>query len=205
MHNLELIFLWQNERGASGVAAQHVRARHPRKHYDIRLERHVAPGPWEAARNALCAAAVVAFQDATGLLRSDAGPKLFPQLRTPLDLPPRAYFANWPEGFDHTRVWRSAGGRHLITTEPYAESEEDYGTAPAGAGCDSNCERAPRAAIGDVLAACAGLGWPCHVMPQGIGLWNPPLTRLVLVSPGKLGLPLAPIAAALDGRMPVFR
>jgi hypothetical protein len=39
---------------------------------------------------------------------------------------------------------------------------------------------------------------------RGIGLWNPPSTRLVLVSPGKLCVPPAPIVEALDGKMPVF-
>lgn len=92
-----------------------------------------------------------------------------------------------PPGFDHTRLWRAEDKRYVITTEPY------YG-APV---CLS--------------AWLEQHDWAYEVLPEGIGMWNPPATTLVLVTPGPIevtegwrtrtlrpkGAPVAPFAQAL--------
>jgi hypothetical protein len=89
-----------------------------------------------------------------------------------------------PTGFDHTRLWREGLGRgkHLIVTEPYEGS------------------------LNDAYASCRAHGWDYHLMPPCVGMWNPapPIcTRMLIVSPGATGIPLAPLISALEGKMPV--
>jgi hypothetical protein len=86
-------------------------------------------------------------------------------------------------GFDHSRLWKERGaGRILITAEPYWDK------------------------LDEAVAYCADVArWACHVMPQGIGMWNsaPPRgTRMLLISPGKRGVQLEAMIAVLDGVMP---
>lgn len=62
-----------------------------------------------------------------------------------------------PDGFDHTLVWLDSNKRYIVTTEPYG------------------IERALRTA--------ARLCWKAVVAPEGVGIWNPPDTTLVILAP----------------------
>jgi hypothetical protein len=92
-----------------------------------------------------------------------------------------------PPGFDHTSLWRTEDKRYVITTEPY------YGVPASMAAWLQQHE------------------WAYEVLPDGIGMWNPPSTTLVLVTPGPIevsegwrtrtlrpkGAPVADLAEAL--------
>jgi hypothetical protein len=93
-----------------------------------------------------------------------------------------------PPGFDHTRLWRTEDKRYVVTTEPYGPLIDDH-----------------------VTGWLKYQGWAYEVMPEGVGMWNPPATVLLLVTPGPIevnegwrrctrrpkGAPVAPIAEAL--------
>jgi hypothetical protein len=75
--------------------------------------------------------------------------------------------STWPDGFSHTQVWWCPVFRlYAVTTEPYDDRLKD---------AEQTCKR---------------LGWQYHTFPAGYGMWFPMGgTRLVLVSPGKVGIP----------------
>jgi hypothetical protein len=81
------------------------------------------------------------------------------------------------QGFDHTRLWFRAR-QYLITTEPYGSGHEK------------------------AAAWCRDRGWIYHVFPAGIGLWNPTGgTRMILCSPARNGLDIAPLIAPVEAAL----
>lgn len=119
----------------------------------------------------------IMFMDATGLKPSRAwfGPMAgFEKLVDRGSKPPC---------FDHTHVWKDTEGRFLITTEPYlSKYQEEYGRLTS-------------------LSKAAGYEVDLTTWP---GMHNPDRndtsrgTVLLLVSPGKSGIPVSAIKSMLD-------
>jgi hypothetical protein len=83
----------------------------------------------------------------------------------------------WPGGFTYTVTWMCpVAKRLLITTEP------DERHLPL------------------VQSECSARGWPYHVFAPGMGMRNPPNTRLVLASPQ--GIDIAPLVQILNRALP---
>jgi hypothetical protein len=183
-HRLELIFPWREKGGIFGVEEVVIEAHSPREHYgELRGEGEVSVTQNTARIWAFAARGVVAFMDLTELRSCDARKEVF----GPTELEDDEEEGIWdvePPGFDHTRIWRAADGRYVVTTEPY----------------DKRCETA--------AAWCAERGWACEVFPPGVGMWNPGGengTRLVVMSPAGNGAPIAPLIPILRASMPRWR
>lgn len=74
-----------------------------------------------------------------------------------------------------------SGGKHVVTTEPYQQRYEDVETW------------------------CAENGWECATLPAGFGFWYPAGemgTRLMLMSPPGIGMPLGALAPLLRAKLP---
>src|SRR4029077_3719584 len=150
------------------------------KHYNFHgRDSFTSHGHKYAANVMHCLKSVIIFQDTLGLKQSRA---TIAEVYTPYG----AFGGQGPEGFDHSVIWRdpTIKGKYLITTEPYPWSKAEP------------CK--------DTIKTCDERNWDYHVMPKGIGMWYPPKTNLILVSPGKKGLPLGPIIKALEGKMPII-
>lgn len=119
----------------------------------------------------------VMFLDATGLKPSQAWVKPMAGLEK------RTSRGSKPPCFDHTHVWKDSEGRFLITTEPYFS--------------DYEMDIARLSAISNEAGYSVDITqWP--------GMHNPDRndtsrgTVLLLVSPGKSGIPVSEIKSKLD-------
>jgi hypothetical protein len=182
-HRFELVFPWREKDGTSGCETAVIEAHNPRAHYgELRGEGEVSMTRHTAKFWAFGAQAVVAFMDLTGLRPCDDRKAVFgPGELDDEDEEEAALWDAEPPGFDHTRIWRAAGGRYVVTTEPYGERSEK------------------------AAAWCAGRSWACEVFPPRVGMWNPDGetgTRLVLISPGGRGAPIEPLIPVLLAGMP---
>ena len=186
MSKFDLSFPWREAGGREGSAEIEIEALHPREHYREHYGEfegeHIDCQRWErhARVYAHCARSLVAFMDATGLERSDAfGEALVKGTML-------------PAGHDHTKLWRVPDtgslldrkpGQFLLTTEPYRQIHAE------------------------VEAWCRQHHWDCDTMPPSVGLWWPTGeegTRLILISPPKIGVDLTPLMPLLRERMPVW-
>ena len=119
----------------------------------------------EGARESVdTAARVIRFMDGAGVRPSQAWVSLFGAVS--------------PCGFDHTLVWKVAGGRRLVTTEPY------------GRGLD------------DALRWCRDHRWEARRLPEW-GMWNPPATTLLLCAPPRRGANLDVLLWCLRTQRPM--
>lgn len=122
------------------------------------------------ARRSICAAArTLEFMDATGLRPSKSHSRAFPGGRSRNAVP----------GRDHYSVWYDSDTkRYLFTDEPYEAAAQS--------------QAAERAAWAERHAFTI-------VKPSWTGIYNPDGgTRLYLIADSQKGIPLAPVAAALD-------
>lgn len=186
MHRFSLEFGWADpDTGACGRETIKLAALQPRKHYGDLGD---YPGikrirAREAKRLAFSARSLVAFMDVTGLRSSEAWSDVFQRVdwgredRRGLPLRPSG-----DQGFDHTRLWRTADKRYVVTTEP-------YNTGP----------------VDRAKAWCAAQGWPCEAFPPFVGFWNPDGeqgTLLLMMSPLVKGAPIAQWIPELMEKLP---
>lgn len=182
-HRLELIFPWREKGECFGFETVVIDAQSPRAHYgDIRGEGEVSVTRETARIWAFAARSVVAFMDLTDLSPCDDWKAVFGRDEDDaFDEEEDQIWDAEPPGFDHTRIWRAADGRYVVTTEPYDERWKEAATW------------------------CADRGWACEVLPPGVGMWNPAGangTRLVLISTAGKGAAIAPLIPALLAAMP---
>ena len=185
-YRLELSFPWTEKIGA-GAETVEIDALHSRDHYGaLRGENEISATRHTAKLWAFAARSVITFADLTGLRPCDDDRDAWKAVFGASELYEDEEEAEllWdaePPGFDHTRLWRAAHGRYVVTTEPY----------------DERCKTA--------AAWCAERGWACEIFPPGVGLWNPDGvkgTRFVLMAPAKNGASIAPMISILLAGMP---
>lgn len=180
MFKFSLCFPWREENDRSGRVDIAIEGLNPREHYgDMRGEGERQAWERHARICAHCARSTVAFMDATGLEICYDFSAVFGEA-----------WQRLPDGADHTRIWRKPvsnnGGapafKYLVTTEPYQEAYKKV---------EASCARQQH--------------WECTTLPPGFGLHLPTGemgTRLVLISPPEIGLPVAPLVPLLCERMP---
>jgi len=181
MPTLELQLRWRDkETGESGYITQAIDAKHPFWRYTrlgFRLDR-VYSNAAEAAHQGHCVKSCIIFQDLLGA-KSCKADQIFVR-RNGIKFC-RPMFMSDSKGFDHTYAWYfPKQKKYLITTEPYFPPGED------------------------AIESCKSHGWVYYVMRRGVGMWCPDSTRLIVISPGKRGIPLAPVIEILESKMPVI-
>lgn len=173
MHRFTLKFPWI-EGTRTGCVEAAIAASMPREHYGaFRGEGEQTPWQRHARICAHGAASLVAFMDATGLAPSGDHDRIFGEKSRML-----------PAGADHTRIWWGRLGDdegYLVTTEPYGDKYET------------------------VEEWCHAHDWKYATLPPGYGFHLPTGrsgTRLVLISPLSVGLPLASLRDRLVASLP---
>lgn len=173
MHRLTLKFPW-SEGDRTGCVEAEISASMPREYYGA-FRGEGEPTTWQRHAR-ICAhgaRSLVAFMDATGLALSRDHDRIFGENSRML-----------PAGADHTRIWRGRFGDedgYLVTTEPYANQYET------------------------VEEWCRAHDWKCATLPPRYGFHLPTGrggTRLVLISPLSVGLPLASLCDRLVASLP---
>lgn len=177
MPNIQLRYSWRERQTAQdGVEIVNIEALREREFYGDLYDAGRYTSREGAQHMARNAHAIIAFADATSLHASEMFKTVFAGAGR--------HEPSIDEGFDHTRLWTTGKHRarkHVVTTEPYGHGHET------------------------AAVWCAERGWQCHVYPVGIGLWNPAGgARLVLCSPARDGLEIAPLIEPIEAALRAF-
>ena len=173
MYEFELMFGYRDEAKKLVWNRVAVRARHPRSYYGKVL----SPGGFSLLRDPY-SVKLATFETTNTIAFMDA---------TGLKPSNARVFGECgvqPPGFDHTRIW-TAGRLHAVTTEPYYTDGKRWGD--------------------NATEWCAANGWQWHLFPPRIGMRNAGGrcgTRLILASPPKNGVDIAPMIAPMLKAMP---